>query len=143
MSSFNDEEKAARDIILAADIIINIVDAIHLERDLFLTQQLIDMGKPVVVALNFYDEMEKAGLQIDVDLLHDLLGVDVLPTSAVHNQGLPQVADAILKARAGRQQPDLHSQLHTMLNQKCRTKNCWPLFLFYERGLPLVLPGLV
>ena len=58
VSSFNDEEKVARDIILAADIVLNIVDATRLERDLFLTQQLIDMGKRVVVALNFYDEVE-------------------------------------------------------------------------------------
>ena len=44
VSSFNDEEKVARDIILAADVILNVVDATHLERDLFLTRQLIDMG---------------------------------------------------------------------------------------------------
>ena len=71
VSSFNDEERVARDIILGADIILNIVDAMHLERDLFLTQQIIDMGKPVVVALNFMDEVGKANLSIDIDLLSD------------------------------------------------------------------------
>lgn len=49
ISSFNDEERVARDVILYADIILNVVDALHLERDLFLTQQLIDTGKPVIV----------------------------------------------------------------------------------------------
>lgn len=117
VSSFNDEEKAARDIILEADIIVNIIDATHLERDLFLTQQIIDMGKPVVVALNFYDEIERAGLKIDIDLLHDLLGIDVLPTSAVNNHGLKQVADTILSAHPGHQQTDLKNQLHDMLNK--------------------------
>lgn len=117
VSSFNDEEKVARDIILEADIILNIVDATHLERDLFLTQQLIDMGKPMVVALNFIDEVEKQGLQLDIDLLSDLLGVEVLPTSAVNKKGLREAAEAILRARTGNQQPELHSQLHVMLNQ--------------------------
>ena len=117
VSSFNDEEKVARDIILEADIILNIVDATHLERDLFMTQQLIDMGKPVVVALNFIDEVEKSGLKINIDLLQDLLGIDVLPTSAVNSQGLDKVADAILAARPGNQQAELHSQLQARFNQ--------------------------
>ena len=117
VSSFNDEEKVARDIILDADIVLNIVDATHLERDLFLTLQLIDMGKPVVVALNFFDEVEKNGLQIDIDLLRDQLRVEVLPTSAVNKQGLQAVAEAILAAGQGRQQAELHSRLHTTLNQ--------------------------
>ncbi|MDX1764632.1 MAG: FeoB small GTPase domain-containing protein, partial [bacterium] len=88
VSSFNDEERVARDIILEADVILNVVDAVHLERDLFLTRQLIDMGKPVVVALNFMDEADEAGLEIDVDLLGDLLGVAVIPTVAVKQRGL-------------------------------------------------------
>ena len=52
VSSFNEEERVARDVVMSADIIINVVDAVHLERDLFLTLQVIDMGIPVVVALN-------------------------------------------------------------------------------------------
>jgi ferrous iron transport protein B len=116
VSSFNDEERVARDIILEADLILNIVDAVHLERDLFLTQQLIDMGKPVVVSLNFMDEVTKANLKIDVDLLQDLLGVSVIPTTAVKHQGLDDVREALLAARPGRQDPELHSRLHEMLN---------------------------
>lgn len=116
VSSFNDEEKVARDIILEADIILNIVDSTHLERDLFLTQQLIDMGKPVVVALNFFDELEKSGIAVDVDLLVDLLGVTIIPTIATKQKGLKQISQSLLTARSGHQNPELHSRLHLMLN---------------------------
>jgi ferrous iron transport protein B len=116
VSSFNDEERVARDIVLEADVILNVVDAVHLERDLFLTQQLIDMGKPMVVALNFMDEVSKAGLQIDLDLLQDLLGVEVIPTTAVTHAGLDEVREALLRARTGRQDHALHGRLHEMLS---------------------------
>lgn len=115
VSSFNDEEMVARDIILNGDIILNIVDSTHLERDLFLTQQLIDMGKPVVVALNFYDEVEKSGIAIDVALLRELLGVEVIPTTAIARKGIEQVSRALLEARPGRQDAELHSRLHQLL----------------------------
>ncbi|HWJ03844.1 MAG TPA: FeoB small GTPase domain-containing protein, partial [Verrucomicrobiae bacterium] len=65
VSSFNDEERVARDVILDADVIINVVSALHLERDLFLTQQIIDMGKKMVVALNMVDEAKAQGISID------------------------------------------------------------------------------
>lgn len=88
ISSFNDEERIARDIILSADVVINVVNAVHLERDLFLTRQIIDTGVPVVVALNMVDEAQKQGLSIDTDLLADLLGVPVIPTVAIKNKVL-------------------------------------------------------
>ena len=67
VSSFNDEETVARDIVIEADVIVNVVDAVHLERDLFLTQQVIDMGIPVVVALNMIDEAEAKGVVVDAE----------------------------------------------------------------------------
>ena len=82
VSSFNDEEKAALDIILEADMILNVVDAVHLHRDLFLTQQLIDMGKRVIIALNLMDDAEKNGISIDVPKLSEMLGVPVVATMA-------------------------------------------------------------
>lgn len=63
VSSFNDEEKVARDVILEADVIVNVVDGVHLERDLFLTLQLADMGIPMVVAVNMMDEVERQKLR--------------------------------------------------------------------------------
>jgi ferrous iron transport protein B len=101
VSSFNDEEKAARDIILEADMILNVVDAVHLHRDLFLTQQLIDMGKRVVVALNLMDDAEKNGISIDVPKLSEMLGVPVVATMAVKNIGITEVLSQIENASQG------------------------------------------
>ncbi|MEN3038742.1 MAG: ferrous iron transporter B [Candidatus Kryptonium sp.] len=101
LSSFNDEERIAKNIIMEADIILNIVDAVNLERDLFLTLQLIDTGKPVVVALNMMDEAEKKKIKINIERLSKLLGVLVIPTIAVKQQGFKEVFDAIEKATIG------------------------------------------
>lgn len=105
VSSFNDEETVARDIILGADVIVNVVDAVHMERDLFLTLQLADMGIPMVVALNFMDEAKAEGMEIDADLLSDLVGVPVVPTVATQKIGMDQLPDAIEKARPGHADP--------------------------------------
>ncbi len=107
VSSFNDEETVARDIILGADIIINVIDAVHLERDLFLTLQLADMGIPMVVTLNFMDEAKAEGIKIDVDLLSDLLGVPVIPTVATKKTGMDRLPEAIRKARPGHADPEI------------------------------------
>jgi len=114
ISSFNDEERIARDIILDADVVIDIVDAVHLERDLFLTQQIIDTGVPVVVALNMLDEAEKQGRKIDTDLLEDLLGVPVIPTVAVKQMGMDELKGKICSARSGHIDIGLHSKLHEL-----------------------------
>jgi len=114
ISSFNDEEKIARDIILGADIVVNIVDAVHLERDLFLTQQVIDTGVPVIVALNMVDEARRQGRAIDEDLLGDLLGVPVIPTVATEKKGIEDLKKMIDKARPGRIDPEIHKQLHLL-----------------------------
>ncbi|WP_238492602.1 ferrous iron transport protein B [Desulfotruncus alcoholivorax] len=101
ISSFNDEERIARDIILSADIVINVVNAVNLERDLFLTQQIIDSGKPVIMALNMIDEAEKNGIIIDIDLLSKELGIPVIPTVAIKKTGLDKVKGGIDLARIG------------------------------------------
>ncbi len=107
VSSFNEEETVARDVILFADIILNVVDAVHLDRDLFLTKQLIDMGKPVIVALNLMDELRSSGIEIDLVKLEALLGVPVVPTSAVKGEGTDALLAAIQKARVGNRNPKL------------------------------------
>ena len=88
LSAFNDEERVARDIVAAADLVVNVVDAGHLERDLFLTLQLADAGVPFVVALNLMDEAEARGISIDAPALAEVLGVPVVPTVAVTGKGL-------------------------------------------------------
>jgi len=114
VSSFNDEEAVARDIILDADIVINIVDAAHIERDLFLTLQLLDMGKRMVVALNMADEARALGVAIDRDLLEDLLGVPVIETVATKGAGIPELISAIDRARLGHGSVELEAELVLM-----------------------------
>jgi len=114
ISSFNDEEKVARDVILGADVVVNVVDAVHLERDLFLTQQIIDTGIPMVVALNMADEARKHGMDIDADLLGDLLGVPVVPTVATKKQGLDELQSAIENARTGLVNYELKKKLEKL-----------------------------
>lgn len=116
VSSFNDEERVAKDIILYADIVVNVVDAVHLERDLFLTQQIIDMGKPVVVALNMMDDVKRNGLEIDIELLSKELGVQVIPTTAIKNQGLDRVRDALYNARPGNRIEEIKEIIDKVIN---------------------------
>jgi ferrous iron transport protein B len=111
VSSFNDEETVARDIVLEADVIVNVVDAVHLERDLFLTQQVIDMGIPVVVALNMMDEARAQGVQVDAELLSSLLGVTVVPTVALTGAGFDDVRRALAGAAPGVSDPALQERL--------------------------------
>lgn len=116
VSSFNDEERVARDVILNADIILNVIDGTHLERDLFLTQQLIDMGKRVSVLMNFMDEVSNNHIAIDRDRLSHFLGVNIYPVSAAEGIDADVLADAVRSAREGTQRSELHSNLHTMLS---------------------------
>ncbi len=116
VSSFNDEEKVARDVILNGNIILNVVDGMHLERDLFLTQQLIDMGKKVVVLLNFMDEVRNSQVEIHLERLSQFLGVEVLPITAVRREGFEHLTSAMASAREGVQREELHSMLHAKLN---------------------------
>lgn len=116
ISSFNDEEIVARDVILSADLIINIVNAVHLERDLFLTLQVIDTGIPVLVVLNMMDEAEQQGIKIDVELLEHLLGVTVIPAVAIKDKGLDEVKNRLYEARTGNIPVQLKKQLQEMLN---------------------------
>ncbi|MCL6447497.1 MAG: ferrous iron transport protein B [Armatimonadetes bacterium] len=115
ISSFNEEERLARDIILTADLVLNVVSAAHLERDLFLTQQIIDTGVPVIVALNMMDETKRAGLEVDGERLSELLGVPVIPTVAVKKEGLDRVKAELFTARPGNATPGLEEELAPLL----------------------------
>ncbi|MTI71886.1 MAG: ferrous iron transport protein B [Firmicutes bacterium] len=130
VSSFNDEEIVARDTIAQADIVINIVDSTHLERDLFLTQQIIDMGIPVIVALNMMDESRERGLNIDVDKLSKELGVEIIPTVATKQKGLKNVKEKIYEAKKGNKSLKLNDKLKEI---KDKTNN--------ERDSLLILEG--
>ncbi|MTI85159.1 MAG: ferrous iron transport protein B [Firmicutes bacterium] len=117
ISSFNDEERVARDIILSADLVVNIVDATNLERDLFLTQQVIDTGIPVLLVLNMMDEADRHGININVALLSELLGVPVIPAVAVKKIGLSEVKDNLPLARPGNVTPGVQHLLDAMIGR--------------------------
>ena len=98
LTSYTMEETVSRQFILSGevDVIINVVDASALERGLYLTLQLLELGKPVVMALNMMDIVEKRGMEIDLHRLPEMLGVPVIPVSARQRRGL----DALLHAAA-------------------------------------------
>lgn len=97
MSPFTSEESVTRDYILqeSPDAIINIVDATNLSRSLFFTTQLLELGIPMVIALNKSDVNEKNETRIDADLLSQKLGCPVINTSAASAQGLREVVEAV------------------------------------------------
>ncbi len=111
ISSFNDEERVARDVILQADVVVNIVNATHLERDLFLTQQIIDTGIPIIVALNMLDEAERIGLVIDIEALSEELGAPVIPAVAIRKKGLDLLAKSFSRAKIGNSDPELQCKI--------------------------------
>lgn len=98
LTSYTMEETVSRQFILSdeVDVIINVVDASALERNLYLTLQLLELGKPVVLALNMMDIVEKRGMEIDLHRLPEMLGIPVIPVSARKRRGL----DILLHAAA-------------------------------------------
>ena len=102
MSPYSSEEVVSRNFVLNEHphAIINIVDATNIERNLYLTMQLLEMGVPMVVALNMMDEVTANGGSVDVSAMEELLGVPVVPISAAKNQGVDElVRHAIHVAR--------------------------------------------
>jgi len=91
------EEVASR-MLGTGDVVINVVNATNLERNLYLTLQLLERDIPVVVALNMWDDTRHRGIHIDLDKLRELLGVPVIPTVAVTGQGIKELVENIPKA---------------------------------------------
>ena len=80
------------------DAIINIVDAGNLERNLYLTTQVMDMNIPMVIALNMWDELEKSGDKLDIEMLERLLGARMVPLTAYNGHGVTEVLQAAMDA---------------------------------------------
>lgn len=101
LAAYSPEEVVARDYILGErpDVVVNVVDATNLERNLYLTVQVLELGLPVVVALNMADELEARQIQIDqAELARQLGGVPVLAVSARRGQGLSALVEAVVQA---------------------------------------------
>lgn len=92
-------EKIAARLVEEADIVVNVVDAGNLERNLYLTLELAERGKPMVVALNMWDEARKQGIEIDLRALEEILGVPVIPVVATTGEGIRDLLAALSRAR--------------------------------------------
>ena len=102
MSPYSSEEVVSRDFVIREKpkAIINIVDATNIERNLYLTMQLLEMNIPVVLALNMMDELTENGGVVDVNGMESMLGIPVVPISAAKNQGVDElIAHAVHIAR--------------------------------------------
>ena len=99
LSPYTLEEVVSRDYVLNEnpDVIIDLVDATNIERNLYLTTQLIETGVPVVIALNMSDLLEKRGIKIDVERLSMVLGCPIIKTSALKQTGLTELIDEAVK----------------------------------------------
>ena len=90
LSPYTAEEVVTRDFLIQGkpDAVINIVDATNIERNLYLTLQVIELGLPMVLALNMMDEVTSSGGSIDIKCLEEALGIPVVPISASKNEGV-------------------------------------------------------
>lgn len=102
LSPYSREEIIARDYLVhqRPDLIVNVVDATNLERNLYLTVQLLELGIPIVMALNIYDEAQAKGYKFDLEGIEKMLGITVVPTSATRKSGLDELLKSVV-ATAG------------------------------------------
>lgn len=131
----NKVEEVAVDMLEHGDIIINVIDATNLERNLYLTLELLEHEKPVIIALNMWDDTKHKGIEINLEKLEKKLGVPVIPTVAVTGQGIKELVEKIDDSKkAGRkkqgekqrwaeigeitgQSQTLHHRHHTLLER--------------------------
>ncbi len=104
ITEYTPEELYVRDYIIEQkpDVVVNVVDASNLERNLYLTTQLIDMDVKVVVALNIYDELQKKGAKFDYESLGAMVGIPIIPTVASKGRGLDELFKKIVEVHEDR-----------------------------------------
>ena len=107
LSNNSEEEKIAVDFLIKEkpDVVIDVVDSTNLERNLYLTVQLLELELPVVIALNMWDEAAAKGIEIDYKKLEKLLCVRAVPTSAVKGEGINQLLDAVIEIFNRKEKP--------------------------------------
>ena len=104
----NEAEHIAAAMVNTGDVIINVVDATNLERNLYLTLQLLERKIPLVIALNMWDDTKHLGIDVDLEKLQALLSVPVIPTVAVTGWGVKELVDGLSQALPGQVLP--HNQ---------------------------------
>lgn len=150
LSPYTPEEIVSRSYVLESppDLIINIVDATNLERNLYLTTQLAELGRPMIIALNMIDMLKRRGVEIDTEALEKSLGIPVCPISAAKSRGVDELIhrsmhmlhdiahvesannEGTFQSRAS----ELHNQLHSIhTDLHTNTKSYHPIVKsFYE-----------
>ena len=124
LSAYSPEELYVRKHIIEKnpDIILNVVDGSNLQRNLYLTTQLIDMDLTMVMALNMYDELQKSGDQLDLNQLSTLLGMPIVPTTGRSGDGIDQLFNKIIEVFEGRDTKTRHLHVnHGSEVEKCIT----------------------
>ena len=128
LSPYSNEEVVTRDFILNKnpDLILNIIDATNIERNLYLTLQLMELGKPMLIAANMMDEVRKAGNSIDQNKLEELLGIEVCSISAAKGEGIGELIEHIQRIGAEHTLPvkqdfcptnsPVHSAIHATMH---------------------------
>jgi len=106
----SEAEEVALKMLEDGDIVINVIDATNLERNLNLTLQLLEKGIPMVVALNMWDDVGHRGIHIDLERLRGLLGVPLIPTVAITGQGIKELAETIPHAGSPQSLPRSHDE---------------------------------
>lgn len=98
LSPYSMEEKITRDFIIEEnpDVVINVVESTNIERNLYLTMLLKELGKPMIMALNFYDEFEKLNYSLNLKKLSEMTEMDIVKTSAIKKSGLKELMDKAL-----------------------------------------------
>lgn len=102
LSTFGDDEKAVKDFLTSTPpmAIINIVDGTNLERNLYLTSQLIELKIPVVIAVNMMDDLEKNGIKLNVEKLSETFGVPVVLVSALKNKNVDKLMETVVRLKS-------------------------------------------
>ena len=103
LASYSPEELYVRRYLQdeTPDVIINVVDGSNLERNLYLTTELIDMDRSMVIALNMADELERAGVELDCKMLGEMIGVPIIPTAARTGRGVNELLDTVIRVYEG------------------------------------------
>ena len=114
LSTYTPEELYVRKYIIEKhpDIIINVIDASNLERNLYLTTQLIDMDVPMIIALNMFDELRESGNQLDIDQLGILLGTPIVPTIGKTGEGVKELFHQMIQIAEGKQKTARHIHIN-------------------------------
>ncbi len=140
MRPYTDEEIVTRDFILNGhpDGIINILDATNIERNLYLTLQLLEMKIPMVLALNMMDEVRVNGGSIDVKKMSELLGVPVVPIAAAKNEGVGDLIDIAIKTAKQKITPKVYDFCRSGPVHRCIHSVCHLIEDHAEKaGLPI------